>query len=57
MIRVFHPISRIRMLAFYPSQIPDPEVKKAPDPGSAALHVGNKIKSSRIQNTAKAHIQ
>ncbi len=25
---------RIRMLTFYPSRIPDPGVKKAPDPGS-----------------------
>ncbi len=33
--------SRIRMLTFYPSRIPDPGVKKAPDPGSgsAPLHV------------------
>jgi hypothetical protein len=28
---------RIRMLTFYPSRIPDPVVKKAPDPGSATL--------------------
>ncbi len=34
MIRVLHPGSRIRMLTFYPSRIPDPGVKKAPDPGS-----------------------
>ncbi len=33
-IRVFHPRSRIRILTFYPSRIPDPGVKKAPDPGS-----------------------
>jgi hypothetical protein len=25
-------LSRIRMLTFYPSRIPDPRVKKAPDP-------------------------
>ncbi len=33
-IQVVHPgsISRIRMLTFYPSRIPDPGVKKAPDP-------------------------
>ncbi len=37
MIRVVHPGSRIRMLTFYPSRIPDPRVKKAPDPGSATL--------------------
>jgi hypothetical protein len=28
--------SRIRMLTFYPSRIPDPGVKKAPDPGSGS---------------------
>jgi hypothetical protein len=32
--------SRIRMLTFYPSRIPDPGVKKAPDPGSATLIPG-----------------
>jgi hypothetical protein len=37
MIRVVHPGSRIRMLTFYPFRIPDPGVKKAPDPGSATL--------------------
>jgi hypothetical protein len=43
MIRFVHPGSRIRMLTFYPSRIPDPGVKKAPDPGSRI----------RIRNTAK----
>jgi hypothetical protein len=40
-IRVVHPGSRIRMLTFYPSRIPDPGDKKAPDPGSgsATLHM------------------
>ena len=28
--------SRIRILIFYPSQIPDSGVKKAPDPGSGS---------------------
>jgi hypothetical protein len=28
------------MLTFYPSRIPDPGVKKAPDPGSATLESG-----------------
>jgi hypothetical protein len=44
MIRVVHPVSRIRMLTFYHpgSPIPDPGVKKAPDPGSLI----------RIRNTA-----
>jgi hypothetical protein len=32
MIRVVHPGSRIRMLTFYPSRIPDPGVKEDPDP-------------------------
>jgi hypothetical protein len=36
MIRVVHPGSRIRMLTFCPSRIPDPGVKKAPDPGSGS---------------------
>jgi hypothetical protein len=38
-IRVVHPgcSSRIRILVFYPSRIPDPGIKKAPDPGSATL--------------------
>jgi hypothetical protein len=31
--------SQIRILTFYPSWIPDPGVKKAPDPGSATLNV------------------
>ncbi len=35
MIRGVHPGSRIRMVTFYPSRIPDSGVKKAPDPGSA----------------------
>jgi hypothetical protein len=36
MIRVVHSGSRIRILTFYPSRIPDPDpgVKKAPDSGS-----------------------
>jgi hypothetical protein len=36
MILVVHPGSRIRMPTFYPSRIPDPGVKKAPDPGSGS---------------------
>ncbi len=32
MIRVVHPGSRIRILTFYPTRIPDPGVKKASDP-------------------------
>jgi hypothetical protein len=36
--RKYDPVcsSRIRMLTFYPSRIPDPGVKKAPDPGSGS---------------------
>jgi hypothetical protein len=41
MIRVVHPGSRIRMLTFYPSWIPDPGVKKAPDPGSGSATLTN----------------
>ncbi len=40
MILVVHPGSRIRILTFYPSRIPDPGVKKAPDPGSGTLILG-----------------
>ncbi len=36
MIRVVHPWSRILMLTLYPSRIPYPGVKKAPDPGSGS---------------------
>jgi hypothetical protein len=32
----------IRILIFYPSQIPDPGVKKAPDPGSRIRNTGRK---------------
>jgi hypothetical protein len=32
--------SRIRMLTFYPSRIPDPGVKKAPNPGSRIRNTG-----------------
>jgi hypothetical protein len=35
--------SRILILIFYPSRIPDPGVKKAPDPGSATLGPGIRI--------------
>jgi tankyrase len=31
--------SRIRILIFYSSRIPDPVVKKAPDPGSATQKI------------------
>jgi hypothetical protein len=37
MIRDVHPGSRIRILIFYPSRIPDPGVKKAPDSESGSL--------------------
>ncbi len=37
MIQNIHPGSRIRILIFYPSRIPDPGVKKTPDPWSATL--------------------
>ncbi len=44
MIRVVHPGSRIRMLTFYPSRIPDPGVKEAPNSGSRIRirNTGNK---------------
>jgi hypothetical protein len=49
MIRVCS--SRIRILTFYPSRIPDPGVKKAPDPGSgfAALQIWIPIRSAHLK--------
>ncbi len=46
MIWVVHPGSRIRMLTFYPSRIPDPGVKKAPDPGSR-IRIRNTVSKGR----------
>ncbi len=51
-----NPESRIRILIFYPSRIPDPEVKKAPDPGSqirniAKTHTSEKVNFSRAHKT------
>jgi hypothetical protein len=44
MIRVVHPGSRIRMLTFYPSWIPDPGVKKAPNPGSGSATLASAVR-------------
>jgi hypothetical protein len=38
--------SRIRILSFYPSRIPDPGVKKAPDPGSRSTTLPSTAESS-----------
>jgi hypothetical protein len=47
MIRDVHPGSRIQILIFYPSRIPDPGVK-APDPGSLIRYtVIDRVKRSR----------
>jgi hypothetical protein len=44
MIRVVHPGSRIRILTFYPSRIPDPGVKRALGLGSgSATLLGSKL--------------
>jgi hypothetical protein len=43
--------SRIRMLTFYPSRIPDPGVKKAPDPGSQ-IRIRNTDKKSKRSHKA-----
>jgi hypothetical protein len=52
MIRVVHPGSRIliRILIFYPSWIPDPRAKEAPDPGSgsAVLVIEKEKEKNRI---------
>jgi hypothetical protein len=44
-------LSRIRVLTFYPSRIPDPGVQKAPDPGSgsATLVIGQPRGSQRTE--------
>jgi hypothetical protein len=41
MIRVVHPGSRIRILTYYPSRIPDPGVKKAPLSSRRAMDAYN----------------
>jgi hypothetical protein len=40
--------SRIRMLTFYPSRIPDPGVKKALDPGSESAALVDSLKEAAI---------
>jgi hypothetical protein len=40
--------SRIWMLTFYPSRIPDPGVKKAPDPGSGSATLSSRMKEPNI---------
>ncbi len=42
MIRVVHPGSRILMLTFSHSRIPDPGVKKVPNPGSGSATLSQK---------------
>jgi hypothetical protein len=44
MIRIVHFSSWIWILTFYPSRIPDPGVKKAPDPGSQ-IRIRNTIRN------------
>ncbi len=41
--------SRIRILIFYPSRIPDPEVRKALDPGSRSVTLQKR--SEKEKNT------
>jgi hypothetical protein len=56
MIRVVHPGfgSRILILTFYPSRIPDPGVKKAPDPGSRIRIRNTPLRSCCVANNTKA---
>ncbi len=42
--------SRIRILIFYPSRIPNPEVKKAPDPESGSATLLNELSKGSIIN-------
>jgi hypothetical protein len=47
----FHPGSQIRMLTFYPSQIPNSGVKKAADPGSgSSALLGTLSSPNQIEN-------
>jgi hypothetical protein len=57
MIRVVHPVSRIRILTFYPSLIPDPGVKKAPDPGSGSATLEFYFDPSIIIKTKSTEIK
>jgi hypothetical protein len=49
MIPVVHPGSRIRILTLYPSWIPNPGVKKVPNPGSgsAKLQLGKAFEGNQ----------
>ncbi len=51
--------TRIRMLTFYPSQIPDPGAKKAPDPGSGSatlvLFKEPSLVSTQLYRSPKLH--
>ncbi len=53
--RKYDPVcsSRIRMQTFYPSRIPDPGVKKAPDPGSR-IRIRNTVHSVDMARSSKA---
>jgi hypothetical protein len=56
MILVVHPGSRIRILT-YPSRIPDPGVKKAPDPGfGSATLVGLVMGSENLHSVSGASV-
>jgi hypothetical protein len=39
--RKYNTVCSSRILTFYPSRIPDPGVKKAPDPGSGSATLDN----------------
>jgi hypothetical protein len=55
MIQVVHPGSgsRILILTFDPSRIPDPGVKKAPDPGSGSATLLNIISFQEDKGTGE----
>ncbi len=52
-VRVVHPGSRIRMLTFFPFRIPDPGVKKAPDPGSLPTTTPHPLNTSSHNTAAR----
>jgi hypothetical protein len=55
MTRDFHPRSGswIRILIFYPSRIPDPGIKKTPDPGSGSATL---VTSDRKKKAAETEM-
>jgi hypothetical protein len=52
-----HPGSRIRILSFYPSQSPDPGVKKAPNPGSGSATLFKSLLRAGVKHAVSTTAQ